>query len=105
MSVELQDEVLDIARGLVAKDEDVVAGDMRRVVFCPMQDLADTSIISTQTQFQRTLALASGDEFKGWSLREIRRRLDEPEIPNKFPLAYADILPWMDNIAPPASQV
>ncbi len=104
MSVELQDEVIDIASGLVSKDADVVAVDMRRVVFCPMQDLADTSIISTQAQFQRTLALASGDEFKGWSLREIRRSLDEPEIPNKFPLAYADILPWMDSIAPPASR-
>lgn len=104
MSAELQDDVLDLARGLVAKDTDVTEADMRRVIFCPMQDLADTAIISTQAQFQQALFRAGEDEFRGWSLREIRRRSGEPEVPSVFPLDYADVLPWMNTVAPPGAK-
>ncbi|KAB1088683.1 hypothetical protein F4V91_21220 [Neorhizobium galegae] len=101
MSAELQDDVLELARTLVAKDDHVIETDMRRVLFCPMQDMADTAIISNQAQFQETLSRAGEDDFRAWSLREIRRKLGEPETPNEFPLDYTDVLPWMNTVASP----
>ncbi|WSH56582.1 hypothetical protein U8P68_17195 [Rhizobium ruizarguesonis] len=100
MSVELQDEVRDIARSLVAKDTDITEADMRRVIFCPMQDLADTAIISTEAQFRQTIARAVEDDFRGWALREIRRKIDQSENPHEFPLDYGDVLPWMKAMTP-----
>lgn len=98
MSGDLQDEVIAIAKGIVAADPDVTAADMRQIIFCPMQELADTAIISDEAQFMATLKNAVLPLHRGWALRSVRSHIDKAEKPQKFPFQYDEVLPWMKRI-------
>ncbi|NEH55530.1 hypothetical protein GR198_07185 [Rhizobium leguminosarum] len=54
--------------------------------------------LSAEQQFMATLANAVLPKYQGWALREVRRRTDEQENPNKFPFDYDSLLPWMGRI-------
>lgn len=82
MSADLQSDVITIAKRLVETDDTVTEADMRPIIFCPMQELADVAIISNEQQFLATLAKAVLPEHRGWALREVRRKTDDQEKPN-----------------------
>lgn len=94
MAGELRTAAQQAARDLLKDDPDVTDEDMRPIVFCSMQDLADVMIISTADQFLATLEKAVTNEYFGWGLREVRRNAGGEEVAQEFPLDPAELLPW-----------
>lgn len=86
-------KVLEQARHLLANDVEIVEADMREIVFCSMQGLADVMIVSSEDQFLATLKSATEERYRGWDPLEVRRRAGDHN-PRDFPLEVADLLPW-----------
>jgi hypothetical protein len=98
MSADFQDEVIKIAKAMVASDPDLTEADMRQINFCPMRELADMAIISDDAQFLSTLANALMPQHRGWARRSVRSHVDKTEKRQNFPFAYQEVLPWMKRI-------
>ncbi|AVA26071.1 hypothetical protein NXC24_PC01644 (plasmid) [Rhizobium sp. NXC24] len=71
---------------------------MRPVIFCSMQEVADIMFISDENQFLATFQNAAKEEFKGWSLREVRRSTAAEGVGRAYPLDINDLLPWWADI-------
>lgn len=94
MAGELREAVQLAARELLENDHDVIERDMRPIVFCSMQDLADIMIVSTADQLLVTLEQATTCDYHGWGLREVRRKAAGEEVRGEFPFDLTELMPW-----------
>ncbi|WP_150192117.1 hypothetical protein [Rhizobium rhizogenes] len=97
-SAELQAAAIALAKIRVEHDQEITESDMRPVIFCAMQEVADIMFISDEDQFLATLGNAAKEEFKGWPLREVRRSTADEGEGRAYPLDTNDLLPWWGNI-------
>lgn len=81
------------ARVLVEGEPEVTEEDMRPVVFCSMQDLADVMIVSNEDRFLSTLDSAVVPAYGGWNFREVHRDSAGPQNEKAFPFDVAELAP------------
>ena len=98
MSAKLQCDAIALAKEELSGNPDITETDMRPIIFCPMQELADTMSISDEDQFLTALDSASKDEFTGWSLSDVCRKTNDSGEPCKFPLDMGSLMPWWDQL-------
>jgi hypothetical protein len=100
LSHELKDAILKEATALADKEGDVIEGDRRHVVFCPIYDLEHVVSISSEDTFLGTLKAARLEKYNGWGLPEIHReetRGKEKIAQKKYPFKLDDLLPWWNR--------
>ncbi len=97
-SAELQAAAIALAKNRVEQDREITDADMRPVIFCSMQEVADIMFVSDEDQFLATLGNAAKEEFKGWPLREVRRSTAVEGEGRAYPLDITDLLPWFGDI-------
>lgn len=97
-SAELQTEITDQAKKQLENNHDVIETDMRPVVFCSIQDIADIMFESNEDVFLASIANAAVPKYRGWGLREVRKQTAPIENVRKdFPLAMEEHLPWWER--------
>lgn len=94
MSGDLQRDAIALAKAKFVADPDVIDADMRPIIFCSMQELADIMFVSNEDEFIEALGDATEERFLGWSLREVRREGSGSERARTFPLEFGDLVPW-----------
>lgn len=96
MSHELQKEVLSAANALADSDQNIVADDRRKIVFCAIHDLESTLAASNEDSFLQAMTAATReDRFVGWILPNIHQESQRQTTERKpFPFKLDDVLPW-----------
>jgi hypothetical protein len=98
MSKELQEEVFATATELATGDPEITLEDRRRIVFCSIEDLESTLLVSDKARFLRALSAATEDRFVGWQLPQIHREsVGVVQDRKRFPFDLGKVLPWWEE--------
>ncbi len=68
---------------------------MKPILFCSIQDLADTLFVSNEETILMTLVNAEMPKYRGWSLHGVRGDTGVEELRKEFPLKLEELLPWL----------
>ncbi|PDT39711.1 hypothetical protein CO656_21155 [Sinorhizobium sp. FG01] len=98
MAPGLRTEALSRASTLADTDGNITQEDRRPVIFCSIQDLADTLVLSTEDDLLDAFARSTTTEHSGWTLREVRREGRKPEEAKNLTLDFSQLLPWWTDI-------
>ena len=75
--------------------------DKRQIIFCSIQDLSDIMFVSNEDEFLDVFKAAYLEEYSGWNLVQIRRKIGKFERKSDFPLDVSKILPWWNDLVDP----
>jgi hypothetical protein len=94
MSSDLRNAAVAKARQGSNKYDDICPVDMRPIVFCSMQDLADTLFVSSEDDLMRAFDLAKEEKYRGWRILDLKQKLGTVILVKEFPLKTEILLPW-----------
>jgi hypothetical protein len=98
---ELKARIIEEATSLADKEGNIMAGDRRHILFCPIQGLEEVLCRSTEDTFLATLKAAREEKYAGWELTGVHRDQTaekEPIGPKQFPFKLNGLLPWWKRI-------
>jgi hypothetical protein len=93
-------KVFEQANTLADEDGNIENYDRRPVTICPIQELEEILLTSTEETFLASLSASYEEKYSGWQLRQVHRAskaTKEFGPPKDFPLDLADVLPWWDR--------
>ncbi|EJC70437.1 hypothetical protein Rleg5DRAFT_6245 [Rhizobium leguminosarum bv. viciae WSM1455] len=99
MSGDLRRRIIDGAHAMAAdKDPEIVEEDKRKPLFCPIQDLDELLMTSTEDELLETFRTAIEDKYTGWAVRSIRSRVAPEAARKDAPFSLGDLLPWWNTV-------
>ncbi len=95
----MQNAATEEAKILAAADPQIIAADMRPIVFCAMDELEDIIGWATEDSFLVLLGKAAQANYRGWSITSVQR---DEGLKNTewrgFDLDFTDVMPWWEII-------
>jgi hypothetical protein len=100
MAGPLRKRITDAADAMAkAKDHEITEEDKRTPIFCPIQDLDELLMVSTEDELLQTFRTAVEEKYLGWGARSVRSQIAaETEKRKDLPFKLSDVLPWWDKI-------
>ncbi len=95
MSGDFQQALYQKAEEELVEETDITDADKRRLIFCPIQDLADLMFTSNEKDLLAAFGNARLEEYSGWGIREIMSKTQaKPRERKDTPFDIKGVLPW-----------
>jgi hypothetical protein len=103
MASEPRDKVFQQANALADEHGNITNEDRRSVIICPIYELEEILLTSTEDTFLASLKASYEKKYSGWQLLQVHHdaKATKEIGPRKdFPFDLADVLPWWDRANP-----
>jgi hypothetical protein len=101
MAREPREKVFQQANALADEHGNITDEDRRPVIICPIYELEEILLTSTEDTFLASLKASYEEKYSGWQLREVHRDSKGAKEfgPRKdFPFDLANVLPWWNRV-------
>lgn len=101
MAREPREKVFQQANALADEYGNIADEDRRPVIICPIYELEEILLTSTEDTFLASLRASYEEKYSGWQLREVHRDTKGTKEfgPRKdFPFDLANVLPWWNRV-------